>query len=212
MKIHLILLIPFIFLNCNNSNEKPGIPIINKDSELVNQSKDSTIKEKNTVKKSNKSTSVTNKTQTEYPDWLNTINEQINDELEQYGESKIKNYTKLNDSLSYAIYEFNDGICSKQTLDTYLNKKEVDQIEISVGCDRDLSIPEYEWKEYELIKSKIIKLKAYREYVHDSLIDSNGYMKDRYDFLEAETKTDSVITLYEIQVNGEINKHNKNQY
>ena len=95
-------------------------------------------------------------------------------------------------------------------MDTYLNKKEVDNLEISVGCDHDLSIPEYEWKEYELIKSKTIKLKGYREYVDGSLIDSNGYMKDGYDFLEVETKIDSVITLFQIQANGEINKQNKN--
>ncbi len=91
-------------------------------------------------------------------------------------------------------------------MDTFLNEKEVDHIEISIVCDHNLSIPEYEWKEYELITSKTIKLKEYREYVHDSLINSNGYIKDECDFLQVETKIDSIITLFEIQTNGKINK------
>ncbi|WP_271766246.1 hypothetical protein [Aquimarina algiphila] len=210
MRIYLILLIPFLFLNCSDSKKKTNIPIAKKDSELINQVEVSTTEEQNIVKKSNKSLPVSNKTQTEYPDWLNIINREINEELGQYGKSKINKYTKLNDSISYAIFEFNDGVCSKHSMDTYLNEKEVDHIEISVGCDHDLSVPEYEWKEYEMITPKTIKLKEYREYAHDSLIDSNGYMKDEYDFLEVETKIDSVINLFEIQANGEINKQNKN--
>ena len=186
-----------------SSKKKIDIPLAKKDIDTINQIEVVTIVKLDTVKNSNK-------TQTEYPDWLYSINGEISEELSQYGNSEISKYRKLNDSLSFAIIEFNTGICSQYSLDTYLNKKEIDNLEISVNCAHDLSIPEYEWKEYELLTPKTIKLKEYREYVHDSLIDSNGYMKDGYDFSEAETKIDSTVTIFEIQSNGKIDKQNKN--
>lgn len=205
MKVYLLLVFPLLFLNCNDSKKKTDVPIQKLVSDINTQTEIS-ITDQDTLKSNLIDIVISNKTQSDYPNWLNNINKEINVELSEYGNSKINSYTKLNDSISYAIFEFNDGVCSKHSLETYLNEKEVDQIEISVGCDHDLSIPEYEWKEYQMIEAKTIKLKKYREYVHDSMIDSNGYMKSEYDFLEADTKIDSVITFFEIQANGDIKK------
>ena len=206
MRIYLILLVSFLFLNCNDSKEKTNILIRKKNTEKINQTESVTLKEQDTIKNSNKNLPKSNETQNEYPDWLNIINGEINKELGQYASSKIIKYTKLNDSLSYAIFDFNDGVCSKYSLETYVNEKEVDYLEIGQSCDHDLSTPEYKWKEYEIIDPKKIKLKEYREYVHDSLIDSKGNMKEEYDFMEADTKIDSTISILKINSNGTTDK------
>jgi len=209
MKVYLILLIPIILLNCNDSKKKTDTPIEKKVSD-TNTLTEISATEQDTLKSNPNDIHTTNKIQSGYPNWLNNKNGEINEELSEYGNSKINKYMKLNDSISFAIFEFNDGVCTKFSLDTFLNEKEIDALEISVSCDHDLSIPEYEWKEYQLIEPKTIKLKEYREYVHDSLIDSNGHMKDEYDFSEAETKIDTVISFFQIQANGEVYKLDKN--
>ena len=133
-------------------------------------------------------------------------NQKITSNFGGSGESKINSYVELNDSISYAVFEFNDGVCSINYLKTFLNQKEKENIEIGLNCDHEISIPEYKWKTYEFITSERINLVEYREYVHDSMIDSNGRIKEGFDFLELETKIDSVFKLITIENNGKILK------
>ena len=78
MRFYLILLVPFLSLNCNDSSKKTNIPTAKKDFEIINQTEVSTSEEQDTVKNGNKSLQISNNTQIEYPDWLNIINGEIN--------------------------------------------------------------------------------------------------------------------------------------
>jgi len=208
MRYYLIISILLLFFNCKNFKEKKTllkdkVHQINNDTthsnNLLNQDT-SSIRDKE-VKKVIKS---------KYPRWIEDFNLDINKVLAQYGNSEIDNYVKLNDSLSYATFIFHSGVCSEYTLYTYLHKREVDNIDVKSNCDMDLSATEYESKDYEIISSKIIRLKEYREYVDDSLIDPNGSIKNGLDFLEVDTKIDSVITSYIIKGTGVIEKTSAN--
>lgn len=139
-------------------------------------------------------------------DWPKSLLSIKNKEVENYGVYNIDKLITLNDSLKILLFEFNDGVCTQTNLGTYINENEIASMEIGIQCDHDLSIPEYKWKVFEFIDQNKFKIKEFREYVHDSLIDSNGHMKDEYDFIESETKTDSIINFYVINVNGEISK------
>ncbi|WP_053993046.1 hypothetical protein [Mangrovimonas sp. TPBH4] len=142
-------------------------------------------------------------------DWPKSLLTIMNEEIKNYGIYNIDKLVTLNDSLKIILFEFNDGVCAQTNLGTYLNENEIDFMEIGIQCDHDLSIPKYEWKVFEFIAQNKFKIKEFREYVHDSLIDSNGHIKDGYDFIESETKIDSIINHYVINLNGEISKQIK---
>ncbi|MGB6268445.1 MAG: hypothetical protein WBF67_05485, partial [Olleya sp.] len=65
-------------------------------------------------------------------------------------------------------------------------------------CDHDLSRPTYSWKETAFLNTNTILTMKYNESVNDSLVDIYGRIKESYDFMEAETKTDSIVTKYKI--------------
>ena len=201
----MIFLNIFLFLSCNDSKKKDNTSYEKKDSIFTYEKGNSKIKdqsENNYIKRD----SIITETSTKYPNWLRVENQKITSNFGGSGESKINSYVELNDSISYAVFEFNDGVCSINYLKTFLNQKEKENIEIGLNCDHEISIPEYKWKTYEFITSERINLVEYREYVHDSMIDSNGRIKEGFDFLELETKIDSVFKLITIENNGKILK------
>ena len=182
MKYLLVILILFALLSCKNS-------------------KPSAIEE-NSIEKE-----LTNipKEQTTFPNWLETIKSIKNKERSLYGiNHEINSFNELNDSLTYAIFSITDGVCLKQELETYWNKKQADHLEIGKSCDHDLSIPKHSWKEYELKTATKIQITEYTEFVPDSLITEEGYVKEGYDFVEAETKIDTIFKTYFINKQGKI--------
>ncbi|MBB3125300.1 PHP family Zn ribbon phosphoesterase [Mesoflavibacter sabulilitoris] len=195
MKNSFIILLIILISGCNNPKKK--------EVEIIPE------KEKTESNKTKIPSTSSNESNSEFPNWINKINSEINDELGQYLNNDIEEFNKLNDSLSTCIFVLNDGVCSKYSLATYLNQKEIENVEIGVGCDHDMSIPKYEWQEFEFLSATTFRTIAYSEYVQDSLVDANGNMKKEYDFMESKTKIDSIIKIFEIKKTGKIIERNK---
>lgn len=195
MKNSLIILLIILISSCNNPKKK-NIEILPE-------------KEKTEFNKTEIPSTFSKDSNSEFPNWIKEINSQINDELGQYLNNDIEEFNELNDSLSTCVFVINDGVCSKYSLVTFLNQSEIDNAEIGIECDHDMSIPKYEWQEFEFLSATTFQTIEFSEYVHDSLIDNNGYMKKEYDFMESETKIDSIIKIFEINKIGKIIERNK---
>lgn len=195
MKNPLIIILIILISGCNNLKKKT-VDIIPE-------------KVKNESNKTKITTTFSNESNSKFPNWINKINSDINDELGQYQNNDIEEFNELNDSLSTCVFVFNDGVCSKYSLATYLNQKEIESIVIGIECDHDMSTPKYKWQEFEFLSATTIRTIAYSEYVHDSLVDAKGYIKEGYDFMESETKIDSIIKIFEINKIGKIIERNK---
>lgn len=117
---------------------------------------------------------------------------------------KIKDYQIINDSISFCIYEKLDVVCQRVILHTYSKQTKTDSLEISEICDHDLSIPIYNWKEYEIKSSNQIIVIDFKESVVESFINNKGEIKRDYDFDDAETKIDTTTRVYKINKNGRI--------
>lgn len=150
------------------------------------------------------STTVSTNSNSKFPIWIEKINLDINSELGQHQKRNIKEFNKINDSLSIYVFILNDGVCSKYSLVTFLNQNEIDNAEIGIECDQDMSIPEYKWKEFEFLSTTTFQTIEFSEHVNDSLIDNNGYIKEGYDFMESKTTIDSIIKVFEIDKTGKI--------
>ena len=195
MKNCFIILLIILISGCNNPKKK-NVEVVPK-------------KEKTESDKTRIPLTFSNESNTEFPNWIKEINKEINDELGQYLNNDIEEFNELNDSLSTCVFVSNDGVCSKYSLATYLNQKKVENVEIGIECDHDMSIPKHEWQEFKFSSAKTFQTIGFSEYVHDSLIDNNGYMKEEHDFMESETKIDSIIKIFEINKMGNIIELNK---
>jgi len=130
----------------------------------------------------------------------------LNVGMGEFGKYTFKKETKLNDSLSYLVLGLNDGICNFEYLATYLNKEEIEFVELAKGCDLDLSVPVSKWIACEFESQTSFIVKHFIEKVHDSLIAPDGYIVNGIDFIEAETTIDSTETKFTILPNGTIKK------
>ena len=190
MQNRFIILLIILISGCNNPKRN--------NIEIVPE------KEKSEINKTEILSTFSKDSKSEFPNWLEKINSEINDELGQHLNNDIVEYNELNDSLSTCVFLLNDGICSNYSLVTFLNQNEIENAEIGIECDHDMSIPQYEWQEFEFLSATTFRTIEFSEYVHDSLIDNNGYMKEEYDFMESQTKIDSIIKMFEINKIGKI--------
>ena len=137
------------------------------------------------------------------PDWLYQKNIEIKKDLRPNQNSNIEQFEKLNDYLYTCVYSLNDGTCGEYLLVTYINEKEIDNLEVGIACDHEQSLPNYKWKEFKTINSHLIKTIEFTEFVHDSIVNSDGWIKEKY----ADTydrMLDSVVNFYKINVDGRI--------
>ncbi|WP_299316023.1 hypothetical protein [uncultured Aquimarina sp.] len=137
------------------------------------------------------------------PDWLSEKNIELKEDLHPSQNSSIEQYEKLNDSLYSCIFILNDGTCSEHSLVTYLNRNEIDNLDIGKACDHDQSFSRNEWKEYKMLNSNLIKITDFTEFVHDSIVSSDGWIMDKFRD-DYETMLDSVIKYYKIESDGKI--------
>jgi len=143
-----------------------------------------------------------------YPKWLTNLYPTISKDSTGYHmDQELVNFRQINDSVTYSVLKKTDGICLSETLSTQLNNVEFNSLEITNDCDHELSMPSHNWKNYKFIDTNIIEVSEFTEAVHDSLINEFGLVKEQYDFLEADTKIDSTLTIYKINSNGEILKY-----
>lgn len=144
------------------------------------------------------------KAESEFPIWLEEVNQKINDEVGAYGKCQIGKYDQLNDSVTISVFLYTDLACTIYTLRTFLHEKQVERLDIGENCDHDLSSPVHEWSEYTFLNSDVFKVKRFNESVHDSLISPGGYLKEGYTFDKAVTEMDSSETTYKILSNGKV--------
>jgi len=135
-------------------------------------------------------------TLSKFPAWLE---EAKPDQLD----SKIISFQELNDSLSYAIFENSSG-CITQNLETFLNEKKIDDLEIQEICDHDQNASVQKWKEYRLSNSNSIELLKCYKYSDSSKTKKNKSAKSTLDFLEVTAKIDTIVTFHQIKSNGSI--------
>ncbi|NHN27513.1 hypothetical protein FIA58_017675 [Flavobacterium jejuense] len=191
MKHLLAILIFTQLMSCKHS--KPSI--------IDEVNKQANSNEKN----SEKALILSNEVQIVFPNWIKTIKNTKNKVWSRYGNNhEINSLNQLNDSLSYAIFSITDGVCLMSELETYWNKRKVDSLEIGKSCDHDLSLPTHSWKEYKFITTTKIKISEFTEFVPDSLITEEGHVKEGYDFIKSETKTDTIFKTYRISNEGNI--------
>lgn len=192
MKHLIILFVLFQFISCTISKSLNN-EVLNLSAIIENEEQTNNFEE-----------------QAHHPNWLITIANIKNKEMNQYDvQYKIDTYNAINDTLSYAVFSITSPVCLSYELATYWNKKQVDYLEIGQNCDHDLSILKHSWKEYEFKTTTQIETITFTEYVHDSLVGEDGYMKDGYDFIEAVTTTDTLMNSYFINKKGKITKYKK---
>ncbi len=104
-------------------------------------------------------------------------------------------YYRVNDSISYCIYDQMDGVCTRHFLQTFVHNTKKDHLEIGNNCDHDQSRPEYTWKEFEMKSPTNILTVEYKESVHDSLITTDGWLKEKYTFSDLKTVVDTTSGL-----------------
>lgn len=139
-----------------------------------------------------------------FPEWLTQLYpSEIRLEYQTISQG-LTAYYRVNDSISYCIYEQMDGVCTGHFIQTFMHMNKKDHLEIGNNCDHDQARPEYTWKEFEIISSNEILTIEYKESVHDSLITTDGWLKEKYTFSEVKTVVDTTSQLFQIDESGMI--------
>lgn len=110
---------------------------------------------------------------------------------------EIISFKRLNDSVTYCIYETNDGLCGLTFLATQVAYKEKQKVEIAGACDHDQSIPYYTWNEYKMINDTTFRSIEYTDFIPEKYLDKNGEIEEGkyYEDYELERET-SFIMIY----------------
>lgn len=120
-------------------------------------------------------------------------------------------FKQINDSVSYCLIDIDDQlVCLKTMLAVQINRNPVKEQEIRSACDGDLSIPFFNYSEYNLdsstnsIRYVIYNQSADLKYLEQ---DKSGNLKfkDGYDMENAEIKEDSVVSLISVLPTGKLN-------
>jgi len=110
----------------------------------------------------------------------------------------------LNDSVSYCIYETNDGTCNINYLATQKNQQEFKSKIISEVCDQDQSIPGCSWSTFSIEQGNAFLSVEYWIYIPDLLLNDDGMMDAALSFEDYEYMTDTSFTRFQVRENGQI--------
>lgn len=129
------------------------------------------------------------------------------DELLPASSFTLLKYHRVNDSITYCVFELRNGLClnSYLAVQSLMLSKEV----LLVGqiCDADLSIPEYTYSEVIFDKVNEIRTAEYTERADSSYLMKEGevfHFKDGYDMDNVRIIHDTSIVVRSVQRNGEI--------
>jgi len=131
------------------------------------------------------------------PKWLIDLysNKIKNNEITQ----NILVYNKQNDSISYTIIEQVSNIGSEIFLITYKEESQISNLKLSSNIDADLGMSEYSYSDYKIKNNNYVITE-----IIETAIDSETQIKNEKTLDEVETKIDTIIKVYEINMNGKI--------
>ena len=143
-----------------------------------------------------------------FPIWLKNLYEIDNDEFINDAIPEIIFFKQISDTISYCLYEVNDGVCQRTYVSTQKNHKHYKKLKVGNQCDADFSQPSYSYTDYEhdsatrSIKMTTCVEKAKAKY----LVKEGNFVrfKDGYDFESAETIHYSMINKIKISPGGNI--------
>jgi hypothetical protein len=149
-----------------------------------------------------------------FPDWIRNLYEINTDEFLNNAIPEVIFFKKLSDSISYCLYQVDDGICQVTFVATQKNKKKYKHFKIGNQCDEDYAHPIYSTTTYEhdttnsSIKLSIETEKANIKYL---IKTRNGFQfKNGYDMENTKTIQSSISKTIIIDKLGKIEVKDKN--
>lgn len=119
---------------------------------------------------------------------------------------KLTYFKVLNDSITYCIYETDDGVCLRTNLATQKYQGEFEDKEIAYSCDQDQSMPGYRWTTFRIIPEHAILSTQYSAFIVDSLWSEESGIKDNRFFDDCPHNLDSNIYQFTVTATGEIER------
>ena len=167
----------------------------------------------NTSKHSNKTNAniligspVSKRRMDSFPVWLKNLYEIDNDEFLNNAIPEIIYFKQISDSISYCLYDVNDGTCQITFVATQKNQKHYKKFKVGNQCDGDFSQPSYSYTDFEHDSvTRSIKMTTYVEKVKAKYLVKEGNfvrIKEGYDFESAETIHYTMIKKIKISSGG----------
>lgn len=144
-----------------------------------------------------------------YPFWLKKIYEDSLKLIENpngYYDTivEIQEFVQLNDSISYCVFNNGNGNCGFSFLASQKFKKPYYTFEIALNCDADQGYFESIYSDFKKIDSVRFFKTTIREYVPDSLVDENGWIKFGKTIEDCPLLNDTIYHEYSVLNNGKI--------
>jgi hypothetical protein len=148
------------------------------------------------------------------PLWVRQLYETNNEEFLNSAIPTVTFFKKLSDSISYCLYEVNDGVCQITFVATQKNKKKYKRYKIGNECNEDFANPIYSTTTYEHnpVKRSITVATDVEKAKPKYLIkDQNGTIfKNGYNMENAETINYSITRIILITQTGNLLAKDKN--
>lgn len=116
----------------------------------------------------------------------------------------IETFQSINDTLSYVITERSSDNCWENWAYSFIQEKLTDSLQLALNCDHDNMRAEAHFKHFTLdtITQQILRYEIFSK-VDDKFIDSNGHVKEPYDFSTLDHISDTVRTYFILSLEGE---------
>lgn len=177
-----------LFCCKNDEKQKPVLP--DGDSIKIEKTKNSTLENTTEIIPASR-----------FPFWLEELH---TPNTKNVISNQIREYVQITDNLSSCIISYNDGVCLKSVLLTYLSKQAVDEVSLEENCDHDQSLANYSWSEYRKSNERTFWSTNYHIILPDSLKNSEGRSIEGID-IDTFAETKKGITMrFEIQDSGKI--------
>jgi hypothetical protein len=142
------------------------------------------------------------------PLWVKQLYETKNSAYLNDAIPSVTFFKKFSDSISYCIYDFNNGVCQITFVATQKNRQKYKLFEIGNECDQDFANPEYSSTSYEHnpVKASFVVTTDMEKAKPQYLVkDKTGTIfKEGYDMENAETTSHSIIKSVQITQSGNI--------
>ena len=143
-----------------------------------------------------------------FPVWLKNLYEINNDEFLNDAIPEVIYFKQISDSISYCLYEVNDGTCQRTYVATQKKQKHYKKLEVGDQCDGDFSQPSYSYTGYEHDPvTRSIKMTTNVEKAKSKYLVKEGNFlrfKEGYNFENAETIHYSMIKKITISSRGNL--------
>jgi hypothetical protein len=142
------------------------------------------------------------------PDWVRHVYEKNNNEFLNEAIPVVTFFKKISDSVSYCLFQVEDGVCQITFIATQKNKKKYKRFKIGSQCDEDFANPIYSTTTYEhnTISNSITLTTDIEKAQPKYLIKTNsrGVFKNGYNMENTRTIKYSIIKALLIDKSGNI--------